>query len=88
MANSLNLEIDAFMEQLPEMLKHHKGKVSVFSGSRPLGFYDNERNAYEAGIKTYGNVPMLLRKVSQEYIIFGKMGRPLFIPILAFPELR
>jgi len=85
--SSLEIEVDAFMDHLPEMLKFHNGKFTVFVGGNPLGFYDSESTAYEEGIKKFGNVPMLLRQVSREYLTEGKYGKQVFIPILAHPEL-
>ena len=69
--------IDVFMELFPEMLKKYEGKWTVIKGKVPLGFFDTEGNAYEKGVGKYGNVPMLVRQVSREYLEHGKYGKPL-----------
>ena len=57
---------DAFRRELPEMLKHHEGKWTVFKGEKPLGFYDTFETADTEGQKAYGKVPMLIWQISQE----------------------
>ncbi len=71
--------IDSYMAHLDEMLKYHEEKFTIFAGDRPLGFFDTGKRAYEEGIKEYGMVPMLIRKVSREYIGHGRYGKPVRI---------
>ncbi|MFH1174465.1 MAG: hypothetical protein V1725_04985 [archaeon] len=75
----LEQEIDAFMEQLPEMLKEHEGEYTVLKGETRLGFYPDTASAYAAGLTAFGNVPMLIRQVSQEYVVHGKYGKSVLI---------
>ena len=76
MKNPLEKEIDAFMEQLADMLKQHEGMWTVFKGGEPLGFYHTQEDALRKAYKKYGNVPLLLREVSREYLEYGKYGKP------------
>ena len=81
--NSLEKEIDAFMEQLPLMLKQHEGKYVVFSGENHLKFWDSYESALREGYKKFGLIPFLIRRVSREYELFGKYGKPLNILLSA-----
>ena len=71
--------IDAYMNHLDEMLKHHEGKFTIFAGEEPLGCWDTELRALKEGIKKYGSVPMLVREISREYIKYGRYGEPVRI---------
>ena len=69
--------IDAFMERLPKILEHYEGKWTVIGKHKvPLGFYETKEDALRVGFLEYGHVPMLLRQVSQEYVEYGRHGRP------------
>ncbi|MEK6873168.1 MAG: hypothetical protein AABW90_04215 [Nanoarchaeota archaeon] len=81
--NSLEKEIDAFMEKLPSMLKDHEGKYAVFKGNDRLGFWDSYESALQEGYEKLGLVPSLIRKVNREYEIFGRYGKPLNLYFLS-----
>ena len=69
--------IDAYMDQLPEMLTHHEGKWTVISEDlKPAGFWDTDVSALEAGYNAYGLNTFLLRQVSEEYVKYGRKGKP------------
>lgn len=76
----LEAAIDTFMQLLPEMLKKHEGQWVVIKDGeeKPLGFSKSQIRAYNRGLREYGNMPFLLRQVSEEYIEFGRLGRPVF----------
>ncbi len=76
----LEEEIDAFMECLPVMLEEHENEWTVFKHGKALGFYPTEMDAINAGYKELGNVPMLAIQVSQEYIEYGRYGKPHIVP--------
>ena len=81
---SLEPQIDVFMQNLEGMLKKHKDKwTAIGKDLVPLGFWDSDREAYKAGIVKYGNVPFLIRQVNQDYIKYGRNGKPEFIGSLA-----
>jgi len=74
MLSELESYVDCYTNLLPDMLKQHEGKWTVFAGKEPLGFWDTFKEALEAGYKAYGNASMLIRKISQEYIKNSKRG--------------
>ena len=74
--NSLEVEIDAFMSNYDRMLQEHHGQWTVFKNSECLGFWNIFENAYNAGLKEYGIVPMLIRQITIEYSIYGRYGKP------------
>jgi hypothetical protein len=84
--NFLEKEIDAFVDQLPGMMKNHPGKWTVFKDEKSLGFWHCAEDALAAGYEKYGNVPMLLRQVSEEYVYFGRLGEPVILstPFIAY----
>lgn len=77
----LEIAIGTFMQLLPEMLKKHEGQWVVIKDGeeKPLGFSKSQIRAYTRGVREYGNTPFLLRQVSEEYLEFGKYGRPVTI---------
>ena len=77
--NTLDTEIDAFMEQLPCMLESHSREWVVFKGKECVGFRHCEQDAFDLAYLKIGNVPFLVRQVSEEYSIFGRYGRPVTI---------
>ena len=77
--SSLEKEIDAFMEQLPLMLKEHEGKYVIFKGNGHLKFWDSYESALREGYEKFGFGLFLIRMVSREYEIFGRYGKPLNI---------
>ena len=66
-----------FMRNLPEMLRPHPEKWTVFGISRegtpegPLNFWDTFQNAYSGKIKEYGTRPCLIRQVRETYPVYG-----------------
>jgi hypothetical protein len=72
----LEEEIDAFMKKLPELLKDHKGEYTLFKGHEMIGIYDKQSAAYKEGFKKFGDVPMLIVQVSEEYVKYGRNGKP------------
>lgn len=80
--NSLILEeaIDIYMELLPEMLKKHEGEWVVIKAGekKPLGFSKTQKRIYKKALRTYGNIPVLLRQVSREYEEYGRYGKTIF----------
>ena len=77
--SDLEVEINAFMKQLPDLLKEHNGEFTVFKNGEPLGFFKDKDAALAAGYKAYGNVPMLVREVSDEYVTYGRLGKPIYM---------
>lgn len=76
-SNKLEDYIDIFMELLPEMIKEHKGKWTIIGEDmKPLGFFETIGEAFCSGVDKYGQVPMLVREVSKEYLEYGRYGKP------------
>lgn len=75
--NILQQEIDAFMEQLPEMIEEHEDEWTVIKGDERLGFWHCEKDALKHGISQHPFEPILVRQVSREYQLYGREGRPL-----------
>ena len=48
-----------------DLLKHHEGKFVLIIGEELLGVFDNPEAAYEEGVATHGNVPMLIKQVAE-----------------------
>ena len=74
--NSLEKEIDAFMEQSPSMLGEHEEKYVAFNGNNHLLFWGSYEDAIQEAYEKFEFGPFLLRKVSREYEIFGRYGKP------------
>jgi len=45
--SELESYIDSYMNLLPDMLKQHEGKWTVFAGKEPLGFWNSLGEAAE-----------------------------------------
>ncbi len=72
----LEQELDAFMKQLPEMLKSHQGKWVAFRNNEHLNYWDTQTDCIEEAYREWGYVPILARQVSNEYQIYGEYGKP------------
>lgn len=75
--NFLEKEIEAFMEQLPLMLEEHEGKYVAFNGNNHSGFWNSYESVLQEGYEKFGLAPFLIRKVSRDYEIFGRYGKPI-----------
>jgi hypothetical protein len=63
-------ELEYYKANKEELLKHHENQYAVIKGNRLLGAYTTEQEAYEAGLKEFGNVPFLIKRVmKQEEIV-------------------
>jgi hypothetical protein len=62
----LQVELAHFEEIKGELLKHHLGKFALIKGKELVGTFTKREEAYEAGVKRFGNVPMLIRQVVAE----------------------
>jgi hypothetical protein len=52
-----------FEARLPGWLAHDIGKHALIRGQEVLGPYDTENDAISVGYQTFGNVPLLVKKV-------------------------
>jgi len=77
MESKLETYIDSYMSHLPKMLENHEGKWTVIGeGLKPSSFWNTRENALKEGIRVYGDSIFLLRQVSNDYVEYGKYGKP------------
>lgn len=63
---ALEKELAFYAKVRPELIKHHLGKYALIVGESLLGTFDTQEAAYQKGIESHGNVPMLIRRVSEK----------------------
>lgn len=49
-----------------ELLTHSKGKFALIVGNQLLGTFDKPETAYAKGIELRGNVPMLIKPITDQ----------------------
>ena len=59
-------ELEYYKAHSDELLKHYENQFVVIKDDKLLGSYTTDREAYEAALKEYGNVPFLIRRVTKE----------------------
>lgn len=59
-------ELQYYKTHKKELLKSHTNKYLVIKGNQMLGAYDTDMDAYEAGLKEFGNVAFMIKKVTKE----------------------
>jgi len=59
----LHVELAYFERIKPDLLQHHRGKFALIKGEELVGTFTKRDEAYEAGVKKFGNVPMLIREI-------------------------
>lgn len=62
---ALERELAYFEARRQEWLQHHAGKFVLVVGDQLVGTYDTTARAYEAGVEAFGNVPMLIKQVTE-----------------------
>ena len=61
---NLQEEREAFVAQLPALMKEHAGEFVLFDNGSPVGFFSDHAAAYEAGLDRFGlDRPFLIAKV-------------------------
>jgi hypothetical protein len=60
---ALETEIALYNELLPELLKSSAGKFVVIKGNELLGVFDDDDEAYGAGLERFGVTSFLLQPV-------------------------
>lgn len=68
-ASVLDDEVRYFEEHQVELRRRHPRKYVLIKGQELLGAYDSFEAAYESGLKTLGNKPMLIRHVDHEDVV-------------------
>lgn len=59
-------ELEYYREHKEELLKHHENQFLVIKDDRFLGAYTTDQEAYDAGLKEFGNVPFLIKRATKE----------------------
>ena len=59
-------ELEYYKVNNDELLKHYENQFLVFMGDNCIGAFTTEQEAYEAGLKQFGNVPFLIKRVTKE----------------------
>lgn len=62
----LDEDRQVFEELRDELLQHHQGEYALIVDEELVGTYDHEEDAYEKGVKQYGNRPMYIKKIVAE----------------------
>jgi hypothetical protein len=63
---SLKDELGYFQERKDELLKQFRGQFALIRGRELFGTFTTYAEAYEAGVKMFGNAPMLIRRIAEE----------------------
>ena len=66
MADILKKEIAFYRQHEKDYLKHYRNMYVVISGERLIGAYSTENEAYDTGVSELGNVPFLIKRVTEE----------------------
>ena len=61
----LEVELKYYNSIRTDLLKSHEGKFVLIIGEEQLGVFDSPEDAYEKGIESRGNVPMLIQAVEK-----------------------
>lgn len=60
----LEAELSFFEKAKGELLKNHDGKFALIKGEEFCGAFDTPDNAYSEGVKRFGNVPFLVKRIT------------------------
>lgn len=63
---SQEADYNSFLEQLPDLLKEHEGKVVVIHNCNLVDFYDTMEQAVEAGNQKFGVERFIAQDVIRE----------------------
>lgn len=62
----LEKELQFFNAQKEEFLKHHEGKFVLIKEAQLVAAFDSSQDAYEEGVRRFGNTPFLIKRVLKE----------------------
>jgi len=63
-AKVLESEMAYFNEHRKELLAKAEGKFVLIKGDKEYGFYDDDEQAYKAGVELFGLQPFLIKEVA------------------------
>ena len=55
-----------FESQKPMLLAAARDRFAVLKGERLLGIFESDPDAYDAGRTAFGNVPFLIRQITED----------------------
>lgn len=58
-------EIEFFNSHLDEWLQHYEAQFALVKDHKLIGTFTLETEAYEEGVKRFGNAPFLIKKVTR-----------------------
>ena len=61
----LEAELRYFNEHRAELLEAAAGKFALIKGESVIGMFDTEASAIRRGYETVGNIPFLVKKVTE-----------------------
>jgi hypothetical protein len=67
----LQTELHYFNEHRSELLEQAFGKFALIKGNSLIGIFDSEASAIRNGYQTLGNVPFLVRQITEVDIPLG-----------------
>ena len=62
----LETEIAYYNERKPDLVEHYLGQFVLIRERELAGSFTTFDEAYAEGVKRYGNVPMLIRRVQKD----------------------
>jgi hypothetical protein len=62
----LDKELKYFEDHKDELLKHYESLFVLIKDDSLVGAFTTEAEAYQAGIRKFGNQPLLIKRVAQE----------------------
>lgn len=63
--DALNEEIKIYEKKKNELLKEHEGEFVLIKDSKIIGIFKSSDDAIREGIKKFGNVPFLVKKIER-----------------------
>jgi hypothetical protein len=61
---ALEVELEYYESIKGELLAHHKGKFALIHGRELINTFNQDIEAYNEGVKLFGNAPFLVRLIS------------------------
>jgi hypothetical protein len=63
--NELDIELRFFNEHRSDLLQDAAGKFALVKGEKLIGIFDSENAAIRQGYETFGNVPFLVKRITE-----------------------
>ena len=62
----LDRELSYYEEKRTEWLEHYEGHVALVKDQTLHGTFTTVREAFEAGVQSFGNQPFLIKKIEEK----------------------